>query len=125
MWALSCGLRKTSSQTLTEKDDPAVVLSAEVRGCPFFRAASDHLYTYLFVSLFALDSSSSERTFWQNVLAFLKHLIPSFILLASLIIAWKWEKAGGILLTLAGLAFSISVFVLNYQGLHPPETWNR
>ena len=36
----------------------------------------------LFVSLFSLDSFSSERTFWQNTTAFLMHNIPSFILLA-------------------------------------------
>lgn len=69
----------------------------------------------LFVSLFALDSFSSERTFWQNTTAFLKHLIPTFVLLASLIIAWKWEKAGGIIVAIIGLAFSIFVFVLNYK----------
>ena len=69
----------------------------------------------LFVSLFALDSFSSERTFWQNTTAFLMHLIPSFVLLASLIIAWKWEKVGGIILTILGVAFSIFIFVFNYK----------
>jgi len=69
----------------------------------------------LFVSLFALDSVSSERTFWQNSTALLMSLIPSFVLLAALIIAWKWEKTGGIILTIIGLALSIFVFVLNYK----------
>ena len=69
----------------------------------------------LFVSLFALDSFSFERTFWQNTTAFLMHLIPSFVLLASLIIAWKWEKVGGIILIIFGLAFSIFIFVFNYK----------
>jgi hypothetical protein len=54
----------------------------------------------LFVSLFALDAFSSERTFWQNVAAFLMNLIPSFVLLAVLIVAWKWEKVGGIILVI-------------------------
>ena len=74
----------------------------------------------LFVSLFALDSFSSERTFWQNTTAFLMHLIPSFVLLASLIIAWKWEKVGGIILIIFGLAFSIFIFVFNYKRNHFP-----
>jgi prolipoprotein diacylglyceryltransferase len=74
----------------------------------------------LFVSLFALDSFSPERTFWQNTAAFLMHLIPSFILLATLIIAWKWEKTGGIILTIIGLAFSIFIFVFNYKRNHFP-----
>lgn len=69
----------------------------------------------LFVSLFALDSFSSERTFLQNVAAFLIHLIPSLALLAVLIIAWIWEKVGGIILTIAGVIFFIAVFYLNYK----------
>jgi hypothetical protein len=69
----------------------------------------------LFISLFALDSVSSERTFWQNAIDLLMSLIPSFVLLAALIIAWKWEKTGGIILTIIGLALSIFVFVLNYK----------
>jgi hypothetical protein len=72
----------------------------------------------LFVSLFALDSFSSERTFWQNVTALLMHLVPSFVLLALLIIAWKWERTGGTILTIVGLALSIFVFVLNYKRNH-------
>jgi hypothetical protein len=74
----------------------------------------------LFVSLFSLDSFSSQRTFWQNTAAFLMHNIPSFVLLASLIIAWKWEKAGGIILTIIGLAFSIFIFVFNLKKHHFP-----
>ena len=72
----------------------------------------------LFISLFALDSVSSDRTFWQNATALIMSLIPSFILLAALIIAWKWEKTGGIILTIMGLALSIFVFVLNYKRNH-------
>ncbi|NMC38246.1 MAG: hypothetical protein GYA41_07985 [Bacteroidales bacterium] len=69
----------------------------------------------LFVSLFALDSFSSERTLFQNAGAFLIHLIPSFVLLAVLIIAWKWEKTGGIILTILGVILFIAVFYLNYK----------
>jgi hypothetical protein len=72
----------------------------------------------LFISLFALDSVSSERTFWQNATSLIMSLIPSFVLLAALIIAWKWEKTGGIILTIIGLALSIFVFVLNYKRNH-------
>jgi hypothetical protein len=72
----------------------------------------------LFVSIFALDSFSSERTFWQNAGAFLMHLIPSFILTGILIVAWKWEKAGGIILILIGLVFSVLLFILNFGRNH-------
>jgi hypothetical protein len=76
----------------------------------------------LFVSLFALDSFSSERTFWQNIAALMMHLIPSFVLLAVLIVAWKWEKAGGIILTIIGLAFSIFIFIFNLKRTHSVAT---
>ena len=69
----------------------------------------------LFVSLFALDSFSSERTFWQNAAALLIHLLPSFVLLAVLIIAWKWEMIGGIILTIIGVIFFIAVAYINYK----------
>jgi len=48
------------------------------------------------------------------------HNIPSFVLLAVLIVAWKWEKVGGIILTIIGLAFSIFIFVFNYKMNHFP-----
>jgi prolipoprotein diacylglyceryltransferase len=69
----------------------------------------------LFISLFSLDSFSSELTFLQNTTAFLMHNIPSFVLLAVLIVAWKWEKVGGIILTIFGVVFSIFIFVFNYK----------
>jgi hypothetical protein len=72
----------------------------------------------LFISLFALDSFSSERTFWQNTGAFLMHLIPSFVLLVILIVAWKWENIGGIILIIVGVFFCVLIFNLNYNQRH-------
>ena len=72
----------------------------------------------LFISLFALDSFSSERTFWQNTGAFLMHLIPSFVLLAILIVAWKWENIGGIILIIVGVVLCVYTFNLNYNQRH-------
>lgn len=72
----------------------------------------------LFVSLFALDSFSPEMTFLQNASAFLKHLIPSFVLIAVLIVAWNREKAGGISLTAIGVAWCVFLFVFNLQRTH-------
>ena len=76
----------------------------------------------LFISLFALDSFSSERSLWQNIAALMMHLIPSFVLLAVLIVAWKWEKAGGIILIIISLVFCIFVFILNYNRTHSIAT---
>jgi hypothetical protein len=64
----------------------------------------------LLVSMFALDAFEPGETIWHQLLAFLIHLIPSFVLLASLVVAWKWEKAGGIIFILLGIAFGIFIF---------------
>jgi hypothetical protein len=72
----------------------------------------------LFVSMFALDSFSPELTIWQQIGGFLIHLIPSYILLALLLVAWKWEYIGGIIYTIVGLAFCVAVFLLNFNRNH-------
>ena len=69
----------------------------------------------LFISLFALDSFSPDLTIWQQIGACLIDLIPSFLLLAVLIVAWKLEFIGGIIFTLIGLGFSPFIFVHNYK----------
>ena len=69
----------------------------------------------LFVSLFAADAFSPELTIWQQLGAFIMHLIPSFILIAFLIVAWKWEYIGGIIFIIIGLGLSPFVFVHNYK----------
>ena len=72
----------------------------------------------LFISLFALDAFESGLTFWQQMVAFIMHLIPSFVLLIILLIAWKWEKIGGIIFVLMGLGFTPFVFINNYKMNH-------
>jgi hypothetical protein len=72
----------------------------------------------LFVSLFAADAFAPELTIWQQLGAFIIHLIPSFILLAFLIVAWKWEYIGGIIFIIIGLGLSPFVFVHNYKMNH-------
>jgi hypothetical protein len=72
----------------------------------------------LFVSLFAADAFAPGLTIWQQLSDFLMHLIPSFILLACLIVAWKKELIGGIIFTLIGLGFSPFVFQHNYNMNH-------
>ena len=72
----------------------------------------------LFISLFALDAFSPELSFWQQIGGFLMHLIPSFILLAILVLAWKKEFIGGILFMIIGLGLSPIVFSHNYRMNH-------
>jgi hypothetical protein len=72
----------------------------------------------VFVSMFALDAFDPELTFWQQIGGFLIHLIPSYIMIALLIVAWKWEYVGGIIFTILGFGFSAAVFLLNYNRNH-------
>jgi len=72
----------------------------------------------LFISLFAADAFKPGFTIWQQLGAFFLHLIPSFILLAFLIVAWKWELIGGIIFMVIGLAFSPFIFMHNYKMNH-------
>ena len=69
----------------------------------------------LFISMFALDAFNPEKTIWQQIGDFLIHLIPSFVLIIILIIAWKREFIGGIIFTLIGLGFSPFIFIHNYN----------
>lgn len=72
----------------------------------------------LFISLFAADAFAPELSIWQQLGDFIMHLIPSFILLALLIVAWKWEYIGGIIFMIIGLGFSPIVFMHNYKMNH-------
>ncbi len=72
----------------------------------------------LFISLFSLDAFSPYLTLQQQIAAFLMHMIPSFVLIALLLIAWKWELIGGIIFTLIGLGFSPFIFMHNYNMTH-------
>ncbi|MBL7111108.1 MAG: hypothetical protein ISS19_04120 [Bacteroidales bacterium] len=69
----------------------------------------------LFISLFALDAFEAGISFWKQILGFLIHLIPSFILTAILVVAWKWELVGGIIFTIIGVLFTPMIYIMNYQ----------
>jgi hypothetical protein len=72
----------------------------------------------MFISMFAADAFTSELTFLQQLGDFFIHLIPSFILLGILIIAWKWELIGGVVFTAIGIVLSPFIFKLNYNMNH-------
>lgn len=72
----------------------------------------------LFVSLFALDAFTPGMPVWKQILSLLIHLIPSFVLIALLIIAWKRELIGGLLFILIGVITSPFVFKQNYKMNH-------
>jgi len=64
-----------------------------------------------FISIFALDAFDSKLTLTQQILGFLLHMVPSFLLLAILIYAWKHEKTGGLILMLIGIGFAPLIFL--------------
>jgi cytochrome b561 len=68
--------------------------------------------------MFALDSFAPELTFWQQIGTFLMHLVPSFILLALLVVAWKWEFVGGVIFTFVGVVTTPFIFLHNYRMNH-------
>jgi len=71
------------------------------------------IFFIAFLSIFALDVFSEGYGFLELSVALFMHLIPSFILVAILLIAWKWEKIGGIIFIVLALGFT--VFFNTYQ----------
>ena len=62
-----------------------------------------------FVSLFALDVFDEGRGFWQTIAALTMHLIPTFVLLATLVVAWRWEWLGTAIFSVWGIFFLVIV----------------
>ena len=67
----------------------------------------------LFLSIFTLDAFTAGAGFWNNLLAFLIHMLPSIFVLVVLILAWRWPLPGGILFL--GLAILFLLFFKHYQ----------
>jgi hypothetical protein len=64
--------------------------------------------------MFSLDAFEAGKSIWQQLGAFFIHMIPSFILLGFLLLAWKRELIGGIIFTLIGIIMSPFIFQHNY-----------
>jgi len=62
-----------------------------------------------FIALFSLDVFGNNYGFWGTALAFLMHNIPTIILIAILIISWKYEIVGGVAFILAGLLYILTL----------------
>jgi hypothetical protein len=58
-----------------------------------------------FLSMFALDVFDEHLGFWRTALALAMHLIPSLVLVAALVLAWRWEWIGAALYGAAGLLY--------------------
>jgi hypothetical protein len=66
----------------------------------------------LFLAMFSLDVFEPGLTAWQIAAGLFKHNIPVFVLAIILWISWKkYEIVGGILFTLAGMAYIASLLM--------------
>lgn len=59
----------------------------------------------LFISLFALDAFEEGLSLGEQLLGFVIHLLPSFILLGLLLVAWRFPLVGGLLFAGAGASY--------------------
>ena len=65
------------------------------------------IFFILFISIFALDVFEGDASVIEKIGGLLIHLIPSFVLVAVLIVFWKRPLVSGILFILAGILFTI------------------
>jgi hypothetical protein len=50
-----------------------------------------------FLSIFALDVFGGHHGFWRTLFALTMHLIPNFVLIGILVLAWRREWIGAVL----------------------------
>lgn len=80
----------------------------------FLRIAKILIIIYiLFISIFALDMFGEALPWWEILIGFLIHLIPSFILIGILIWANKKPLWGGIFFVILSICFTF--FFETYQ----------
>ena len=63
----------------------------------------------VFLSLFALDVFNEGLGFWKTLLALAIHLVPSLVLIAALIVAWRWEWVGAAIYAGAGALYVVTL----------------
>jgi hypothetical protein len=73
----------------------------------------------LLLAPLAFDVFDMGLDFWQAIGALLVHLMPVLVLLALLVVAWRWEWLGGVAFGLFGL-WTLSFYV---KEPNPLSTW--
>ncbi len=74
-----------------------------------------------FFALFSLDIFGNGYGFWETVVGLFMHNLPSLILLAVLIVAWKHELVGAIAFFAGGLLYI--TLLLRTMLMNPPPQW--
>jgi len=63
----------------------------------------------VFIALFPLDVFGENNGFWQTLVALLLRLMPSFLILATLAISWRWEWVGAVVFAALGALYLVVV----------------
>jgi hypothetical protein len=61
----------------------------------------------VFLSLFALDVFGEGYGFWEAILALLIHLVPTYLVVIALLVAWRWPRVGAVLFIGLGLFYIV------------------
>ena len=72
----------------------------------------------LFLMMFSLDVFELGLGFWETALGLFMHNIPALILVAVLIISWKYEIVGGIAFVAGGLFYIYVLLTSPQLGWH-------
>lgn len=73
-----------------------------------------------FVMMFSVDVFDPKYTLGEQIIGFLMHNIPAWILIVLLVISWKWEFVGGIifiLISIAMILFFTKFLTMNYYSI--------
>ena len=60
-----------------------------------------------FITLFALDVFGEGYGFWGTIVAFVMHMVPTLLILAVVLLAWRWPWVGGVLFPGLGIYYMI------------------
>ena len=63
-------------------------------------------------TLLSMDAFREDKGIWETIVGLLMQNIPSFVMIIILIIAWKSELYGGILLMLCVIGFAVFLLSL-------------
>jgi hypothetical protein len=74
----------------------------------------------LFWALFSIEAFQFEKGFWNILTALLMGNIPVFAMIIILIIAWKREHIGGMLLMLCIVGFTTYLIIAGHGGIGYP-----
>src|SRR5271169_5141150 len=61
----------------------------------------------IFLGMFSLDVFNEAHGFWPTLQALALHMIPAIAVVAILLLAWRWEWIGTVLLGAAALYYTV------------------